>query len=116
MSVTAKCQKCKLERGPKDIGPCPRCGHQGRDIVAVINETVGVFDNLGEKVFPQYHRISRDRIGFLMLFLLPFGGYLISFLPIPHSYIFGLIFVLFSIVSSPLTNRPWSVRRSKNIE
>lgn len=112
MSVTARCQKCKLERGPQDTGPCPRCGHQGRDIIAVINETVQVVDNLGVKAFPHYQRILRDRIGLVMLFLIPVGGYLLSFLPEPHSYIFGFIFVVFDITVSPLTNRSWSVKRS----
>ena len=36
--VTATCQKCGLPRGPKDIGPCPKCGHKGRDIVAVVGK------------------------------------------------------------------------------
>lgn len=112
MSVTARCQKCRLLLGPKDVGPCPRCGHQGRDIVAVINETVRIIDSIGWNVFPQYHAIQRDRIGILLLCVLPIGGYLISFLPAPHSLIFGFVYLLFSIVISPITNRPWTVNRS----
>lgn len=46
MSVTATCQNCGLERGLKDTGPCPSCGHQGRDIVANVVETITISERI----------------------------------------------------------------------
>jgi len=37
-SVTAKCQNCGSPRGLKDKGPCPKCGHVGRQITVVVGK------------------------------------------------------------------------------
>ena len=34
--IEVNCQKCGTYRGPKDIGPCPTCGHQGKHVSVVI--------------------------------------------------------------------------------
>jgi hypothetical protein len=40
-----KCSTCKkeLKQGEQ---PCPYCGHIGRDISVVVNETIGITENL----------------------------------------------------------------------
>lgn len=107
MSVTAICQNCGLQRGPQDTGPCPRCGHQGRHLVAVINEVVGITDRIGTSISHNFVPGTRDRISMLAAIVTPFLGIFASFFPQPHSIIFGALIGLFSFTVSPILNRSW---------
>ncbi len=50
-----KCSKCKKELKDGEQ-PCPYCGHIGRDITEVINETM----NISENVVTATEKLKRD--------------------------------------------------------
>jgi len=88
VSVTARCQNCGLERDPQDTGPCPRCGHQGRHLVAVINEVVGITDRVGSYISPNYRPTTRDRVSVFSVFLIAIAEFFVSFFPSTSFYNF----------------------------
>ena len=112
MSVTARCQNCGLERDPQDTGSCPRCGHQGRHLVAVINEVVRITDRVGSYISPNYRPTTRDRVSVFSVFLIVIAEFFISFFPQPHSIIFGGIAGMFAVTVSPILKRSWHLNRN----
>ncbi len=47
--VTATCKWCDTSLSPSHTGICPKCGKEGKNIVAEINETVVLRDSLNWK-------------------------------------------------------------------
>ena len=43
-TVTAKCSHCGNPLPPNHTGPCPQCGKQRKEIVAIIQDTVHITD------------------------------------------------------------------------
>lgn len=77
-NVMATCIHCELNRGPRDIGPCPRCGRTGRRINVTINEPpIRVTDRISISRTRQYYEKNPKLTGVLIAIWL--GGIIVGY-------------------------------------
>ena len=99
-TVLARCSRCRFPRGPQDIGPCPRCGNVGRDLVGVVNETLEIREQrrwAQERDFVRNHR-GYHLLNLLVIIVVPTLG---NFLGQSIGLILGIMISLLAYVLIP---------------
>src|SRR5579859_3132389 len=82
-NITAKCKWCGTPLAPSYVGPCPKCGREGKNISAEFNETISLSDSFNWELKRQYFK-RHPKIGlvvFIITFGAPFLGLIFSGIP-----------------------------------
>ena len=86
VKVTVTCKWCGSPLSTTHIGPCPKCGKEGKNGTIEIEETIGVKDSLKWESRREFNE-KNPKIN-LLIILITFGSPLLGF------FLYGLVGVI----------------------
>jgi len=99
-TATATCRWCGASLSPSHIGPCPKCGKEGKKLVSKMEETMKIKDAFSWERRREFFEVNR-KIKWLIIAITigsPLVGFIVSGLV---GFIIGLILSFISYLLGP---------------